>query len=169
MQMGLMAAALVALLAHPSSAQSTSGCTTVLMTLTPCLNCLREFLHAVFHLLLDPQLSRPVVAAVPLLAGQWRHVAGPVQQSDPCSGSRRRLQREDPIALTPSSPPTASPPADSSDNTPATPTASSTPSVPSGSKTTPAATNASGSIKASFGSLAFALLLVSFGSGLLKS
>ncbi|KAI6674773.1 hypothetical protein NL676_002679 [Syzygium grande] len=149
MQMGLMVAVLVALLAHHSTAQSTSGCTTALMTLN-------------------------LAAAVPLPAAQRRRVVARVQhQSDPRTGSPRHLQREDATSLckapSPSSPPTTSPPANSSDNTPVTPAASSTPTIPSGSKAMPAATGASGSIKASFGSLAFALLLASFGSSLLKS
>ncbi|KAF8006463.1 hypothetical protein BT93_K0686 [Corymbia citriodora subsp. variegata] len=168
MQMGLLAAVLAALLAHPSSAQSTSGCTTVLMTLTPCLSYVSgnssspsstccSTLNSVVQ-------SQPQCLCL-LLNGGVSSLGYNVNQTLalalPGACSVKTPSATLCNALSPSSPPTASP-ADSSDNTPVTPT------VPSGSKATPSATSASGSIKASFGPLAFALLLASFGSSLVK-
>ncbi|KAL3717445.1 hypothetical protein ACJRO7_008951 [Eucalyptus globulus] len=175
MQMGLLAAVFAALLAHPCSAQSTSGCTTTLITLTPCLSYVSgnssapsstccSTLNSVVQL--QPQclclLLNGGVSSLGYNINQTLALALP----GACSVKTPSASLCN--APSPSISPT-SPPADSSDNTPLTPTSSSTPNIPSGSKATPAATSASRSIKASFESLAFALLLASFGSSLLKS
>ncbi|KAI3423236.1 AAI domain-containing protein [Psidium guajava] len=175
MQMGLLAVVVAALLARPCSGQSTSSCTAALMTLTPCLSYVSGNSSVPSSTCCSTLSS--VVQSQPrclclLLNGGVSSLGYDINQTlalalpGACSVKTPSVSLCN--ALSPSSPPTTSP-ADSSDNTPVTPTASSNPAMPSGSKATPAATSASRSIKASFGSVAFALLLASFGSILLKS
>ncbi|XP_030451723.1 non-specific lipid transfer protein GPI-anchored 5-like [Syzygium oleosum] len=166
--MGLaLLAVLAASLAPSGSAQSTSGCTTVLMTLTPCLNYVTGNSSAPSSTCCSTLGS--IVQSQPqclcqLLNGSAAFLGYNINQTLalalPGACNVKTPSASLCNALSPSSAPTTSPTAD--DNTPSTPTSSSTPAVPSGSKTTPTTSGSSG-IGVSLGSLLFALILASFG------
>ncbi|XP_010038080.2 non-specific lipid transfer protein GPI-anchored 19 isoform X2 [Eucalyptus grandis] len=172
--MGLaLFAVLAALLARPGSAQSTSGCTQVLMTMTPCLNYVTGNSSApsatCCSSLGSIVQSRPQCLCL-LLNGAMSSAGYNINQTLalalPGACNVKTPSASICNALSPSGAPTTSPPADS--NTPSAPAASSTPTLPSGSKTTPTTTSGSKSIGVSLGSLLFALILALFGSNLFK-
>ncbi|XP_030545943.1 non-specific lipid transfer protein GPI-anchored 15-like [Rhodamnia argentea] len=168
MGLALVAVLAVASLARPGSAQSTSGCTQVLMTLTPCLNYVTGNSSApsstCCSMLGSVVQSQPRCLCL-LLNGASSSLGYNINRTlalalpDACNVNTPSASLCN--ALSPSSAPTRSPPAD--DNTPTAPTASSTPTVPSGLKTT-STTSGSKGIGVSLGSMFFALILASFGS-----
>ncbi|KAI3423237.1 AAI domain-containing protein [Psidium guajava] len=168
MGVALLAVLAAASLVQPGSAQSTSGCMQVLMTLTPCLNYVTGNSSSpsstCCSMLGSVVQSQPRCLCL-LLNGTASSLGYKVNQTlalalpGACNVNTPSASLCN--APSPSNAPTTSPPA--ADDTPAAPTASSTPTVPSGSKATPTTSGSKG-IEASLGSVLFALILASFGS-----
>ncbi|XP_030451722.1 non-specific lipid transfer protein GPI-anchored 5-like [Syzygium oleosum] len=163
---------LAASLAQLGSAQSTSGCTPMLMTLTPCLNYVTGNSSApsstCCSTLGSIVQSRPQCLCL-LLNGAGSSLRYNINQTLalalPGACSVKTPSPSLCNALSPSSAPTTSTSADN--NAPVAPAAASTPTIPSGSKTTPT-TSGSKSIAVSLGSPIFALVLALLGSNPLK-